>query len=240
MSLKNQNQRFWPNTLKTAFFGASLAAALGYYYHHHWLKSKNVCQKSAWQKFLYFFQKKKDESEESLKALIEEVKDKYLSDEIQEVLDNIQDLVKHVNVSDKAGKPYNGSVLMLLLMLERVQSISFKHWVSQLPNLTNVQQELIQELKYFSNFAFKVYEAATLDEDDKAGAAAVLDVDEEDILMTEFTDDDGEDMCPKFVLFIDHNSESLVLSVRGTKSIKDALLDMVCRLTMSSFLFVIT
>ena len=149
MSLENQNQRFWPNTLKTAFFGVSLAAALGYYYHHHWLKNQNVCQKSAWQKFLYFFQKKKDESEESLKAMIEEVKDKYLSDEIQEVLDNIQDLVKHVNVSDMAGKPYNGSVLMLLLMLERVQSISFNQWISQLPNLTNVQQELIQELKYF-------------------------------------------------------------------------------------------
>ena len=48
------------------------------------------------------------------------------------------------------------------------------------------------------------------------------------ILMVWFNDDEDEGHCPKFLLFLDHEVNSLVLAVRGTFSIKDAILDAVC------------
>ena len=80
---------------------------------------------------------------------------------------------------------------------------------------TNVSSELLNTAKYFSEFAFNVYTAARLSEDDLAGVADIMTVSQEDVIMVELQDDEGEGICPKFVFFIDHKSKSLVLAVRG-------------------------
>jgi len=82
--------------------------------------------------------------------------------------------------------------------------------------------------KYFSTFAFNVYKAALLPETDIEGVADIFSVQPEDVMFMELQDDEGEGICPKFVFCVDHQSQSLVLTVRGTKSFKDALIDMVC------------
>merc|ERR1712106_527540 len=57
-----------------------------------------------------------------------------------------------------------------------------------------------------------------------------MGVKQEEVLYTWFKDDD-EDHCPKFIVLADHDSMSIVLAVRGTFSIKDVILDMVCKET---------
>ena len=58
-------------------------------------------------------------------------------------------------------------------------------------------------------------------------AARSLGVSYEDILVEHFTDDYDGGHCPKFLLFLDHETSSLVLAIRGTFSLKDAILDAV-------------
>jgi hypothetical protein len=59
------------------------------------------------------------------------------------------------------------------------------------------------------------------------GQAASLGVPQEDIVRVHFTDD-AAGHCPKFAVFLDHPTSSLVLAVRGTFSLKDVVLDIVC------------
>ena len=127
------------------------------------------------------------------------------------------------------GKPYNSSVFILLAVLKKVQELSgFLTWESGLAVTSDIPDKMMSSSKYFSTFAFNVYKAARLPETDIKGVAEVFSVKPEDVLFMELQDDEGEGICPKFVFCVDHESQSLVLTVRGTKSIKDALIDMVC------------
>ena len=127
------------------------------------------------------------------------------------------------------GKPYLSSVFILLLILKKVQSMTeFDKWEQSLPDASDVSPGILGHVKYYSEFAFNVYDAAKLPESQFAGIAETMSVAEEDVITCELQDDEGEGICPKFVFFVDHRSKSIVLTVRGTKSLRDALLDMVC------------
>ena len=127
------------------------------------------------------------------------------------------------------GKPYLGSVFILLVILKKVQSMKeFDKWEQSLPDASDVSPGILRHVKYYSEFAFNVYDAAKLPESQFAGVAEMMSVAEEDVIVCELQDDEGEGICPKFVFFVDHKSKSIVLTVRGTKSLRDALLDMVC------------
>ena len=240
MALVNNSFQWpWPK-LKAVFCGASVATLVFILWkQHQHSHSKN---QGIWQRFILFLRRKKDETKEtvtrtveeaemSLDSWIDELKDKYLSEETQNVIENIKELLDYVNKSDMAGKPYQSSVFILLSILERVHRISeFTQWESKLPNISNVSEEYMKYVRYYSEIAFNVYTAAAkCGETDKKAIAEVMSIEsEEDIIFAELTDDDGEGMCPKFILFVDHKSRSIVLTVRGTKSMKDLLMDMVC------------
>ena len=127
------------------------------------------------------------------------------------------------------GKPYLSSVFILLVILKKVQSMTeFDKWEQSLPDVTDVSPDILGQVKHYSEFAFNVYDAAKLPESQLAEIAKTMSVAEEDVIVCELQDDEGEGICPKFVFFVDHKSKSIVLTVRGTKSLRDALLDMVC------------
>ena len=135
----------------------------------------------------------------------------------------------HVNKFDKDGKPYVSSVFVLLAILKKVQNLTeFDKWEQSLPDVTDVSPDLMRRVKYYSEFAFNVYDAAKLPESEIARIAETMSVADEDIVTCELRDDEGEGICPKFVFLVDHKNKCLVLAVRGTKSLRDALLDMVC------------
>jgi len=220
----------WPDILK---LGVSLSVAvLGIYLWNN--------QEYLLKLFREHYSNAKSETKKSIKTTIEhvekkienyvdELKEKYLSPETKEVLEDIEFLIDHVKKYDDEGKPYRSSIFILLAIVKKVQNLSeFQQWETNLSNITNVSPKTLKESKYFSEFAFNVYSAAKLSESDVLGVAEILSVSSEDILFTELQDDEGEGLCPKFVFLVDHRSKSLVLSIRGTKSLKDALLDMVC------------
>ena len=52
--------------------------------------------------------------------------------------------------------------------------------------------------------------------------------DNDEVLFTHFSDIEGEDPCPKFMIFVDESSKSIVLAIRGTFSLTDVIVDIIC------------
>ena len=103
------------------------------------------------------------------------------------------------------GKPYLSSVFILLVILKKVQSMTeFDKWEQSLPDVTDVSPDILGQVKHYSEFAFNVYDAAKLPESQLAEIAKTMSVAEEDVLVCELQDDEGEGICPKFVFFVDH------------------------------------
>ena len=48
------------------------------------------------------------------------------------------------------------------------------------------------------------------------------------MILTWFEDKEGDDHCPKFMIFTDHSTKSIVLAVRGTYSLADVIVDIIC------------
>ena len=48
------------------------------------------------------------------------------------------------------------------------------------------------------------------------------------VIFTWFEDKEGDDHCPKFMIFTDESSKSVVLAVRGTYSLADVIVDIIC------------
>ena len=48
------------------------------------------------------------------------------------------------------------------------------------------------------------------------------------VIYTWFEDKEGDDHCPKFMIFNDETSKSIVLAVRGTYSLADVIVDIIC------------
>ena len=133
---------------------------------------------------------------------------------------------------------------MLLMLLQRLQEESRDKKSSensleggQLVCQSNTTKLRLDHMKRFGVFALKmrdvVWSESTKD------VAEVMNVKESDIVKTWFYDDDNDLHCPKFLVFIDHETKSIVLGIRGTWSLRDALMDVVS-LSAISFTALIT
>ena len=45
---------------------------------------------------------------------------------------------------------------------------------------------------------------------------------------TTYLEEDSDNPCPKFVLFLDSQKEAIVLAIRGTSSETDVIIDLMC------------
>ncbi len=78
-------------------------------------------------------------------------------------------------------------------------------------------------------FALNVYDASWAWKGQPAEAAKKMGLENaEDVLFTWFEDKSGDDHCPKFMIFNDDESKSIVLAVRGTYSFSDVIVDVIC------------
>ena len=118
-------------------------------------------------------------------------------------------------------------MFVLLAVTKKIQNLSeFEAWEQNLPEVTNVPRSILDEVKYFSDFAFNVYSAST--ETNSRVIADKMNISEEDLILENICQPEEENYCPKFVFLVDEKSRNLILTVRGTKSIGDCLLDLVC------------
>jgi hypothetical protein len=81
--------------------------------------------------------------------------------------------------------------------------------------------------KRIGEFAIQVYDASMAPTKLLQAKAFGLDS-EDDLLYTWFTDNFDSDHCPKFAVLLDHKTQSVVLVLRGTLSIHDIIIDIVC------------
>lgn len=220
----------WGNLIKFGVAGVSVAV-FSYYILQTRVEQQNT---TLWQRMMAVIVRHGDperkpslEDENENTGWIEYLKDSFLSPESQEVIEDIGRLIDRVNDYDLDGKPYNGSLFVLLAVIKKIQNISeFEAWEQNLPDVTNIPQTILDEVKYYSNFAFNVYSAST--ENDAQAIAEKMNILEGDIILENICEAGEENYCPKFVFLIDHKSRKLILAVRGTKSFGDCLLDMVC------------
>ena len=127
------------------------------------------------------------------------------------------------------GKPYHGSFFLLLAIVKRVQNLTeFTSWEDSLPTKSNITQEQLSRGKRFGNFALCTYSASR--ETETVKIAEKMGVSPEEVLFVGFKTN-NEGLCPKFVVVVDNETNSIVLAIRGTLSPKDVLLDMVCEET---------
>jgi hypothetical protein len=81
--------------------------------------------------------------------------------------------------------------------------------------------------KQIGEFAIQVYDASMAPTKLLQAMAFGLDS-EDDLLYTWFSDEFDSDHCPKFAVLLDHDTRSVVLALRGTLSLQDVIIDIVC------------
>ena len=123
---------------------------------------------------------------------------------------------------DEEAKQYDGYGFLLLALVKKAQLEASKE--AQQP-MQESSTKVWADLKRFGHYAVRMYPLSWVGSREKI--AKNLGVSTDAILMVHFTDDDDGGHCPKFILFFDHVVKSIVLSIRGTFSLKDAVLDAV-------------
>jgi len=114
---------------------------------------------------------------------------------------------------------------ILLSLLQKLREIE-KQRIKKVINLDPVpfHKTHIEGLKRFGEIALNMQPIANSDELTIAG---ILNIRQQDILTSWFHDDISDVHCPKFIIFMDHGTKSIVLAIRGTYSVRDAVMDIV-------------
>ncbi|XP_023331719.1 uncharacterized protein LOC111703874 [Eurytemora carolleeae] len=173
-----------------------------------------------------------DETGESvdfvLEKSLEKIKNIMFTKEMQEALDTISSSIEKLKQFDLEAKQYGSPLFLLFAILKRVQADIMREQAENLAdeNETTFLPNQIFSMKRIGNYALNVYDASWALT--KHGIAKTMLIEEEDILYTWFKDESQEAHCPKFILFKDDELESIILSIRGTFSIKDVVTDVVC------------
>ena len=122
--------------------------------------------------------------------------------------------------------PYESSVVLLLALLRRVQEErELPAWEEDLPQETSLGVEQAVSINKMATYALNTYSASWSSSEEKM--AVEMGVEPEDVVFTWCRDEEGG-ICPKFIILLDHESEAIVLAIRGTFCLKDVILDMVC------------
>ena len=128
---------------------------------------------------------------------------------------------------DMEAQDYKSFTFLLMALVKKAQDSSeFSTWQRNLPGKTEIESAELEQARRYGAYAINVYPASwglT-----RAAIARQMNITEDAIQFVHFTDHDHEAHCPKFLMFLDHEMKSVVLAIRGTFSVKDVILDIVC------------
>jgi len=165
-----------------------------------------------------------DNFNDQLETLINEIKKKYLSQEMREAIDTIQIVLDKLKEFDMEAKQYDGYGFLLLALVKQAQ-MSIEKPADVETKFTRLTSKQFEDAKRFGHYAVRMYPLSWVGS--LEAIAKDLGVPEDSIIMVHFTDADDGGHCPKFILFLDHEVKSVVLAIRGTFSPKDIILDAV-------------
>ena len=125
------------------------------------------------------------------------------------------------------AQDYKSFTFLLMALVKKAQDSSeFSTWQKNLPGKTEIESAELEQARRYGAYAINVYPASwglTM-----AAIARQMNITEDAIQFVHVTDHDHEAHCPKFLMFLDHEMKSVVLAIRGTFSVKDVILDIVC------------
>ena len=128
---------------------------------------------------------------------------------------------------DKLEYENKKSIFILFALMSKVQKLELDSDLEKdKTEPAALTERQLTDLSRFGKIAVKMYQDVSWSFSTNS-AARSLGVSSEDLLIEHFTDDGDGGHCPKFLLFLDHQTSSLVLAIRGTFSVKDAILDAV-------------
>ena len=162
-------------------------------------------------------------------ALCKNILDTLMTKETQETIITIAYCLKKLkNFDSRFKQDKNGFVLLILALLKKGHQ-RLKEDTEEQKSFFPTTEEM-KNLKRFGDYAIEMYSLTLVDLTKpftwtKESIAEDLGVSVEDILIFYINDDTEVGMCPKFILFLDHEAQSIVLSIRGTFSPKDAVKD---------------
>ena len=123
------------------------------------------------------------------------------------------------------AKSYESFTFVLLALVKKAQHHQEKLQQEKESDL-ELSTEQFERARRFGQYAINMYPASWKGDLESIGERMGIEADS--ILMVWFSDQEEDGHCPKFLLFLDHEAKSLVLAIRGTFCIKDAVLDAVC------------
>ena len=124
----------------------------------------------------------------------------------------------------RAAKDYESFKFILFALVKKVHQLEVdSDWENDKTEPAALTEQQLTDVRRFGEIALKMYKVSW--SFSSSSAARSLGVTSEDLLVEHFSDDGDGGHCPKFLLFLDHQTSSLVLAIRGTFSLKDAVLD---------------
>ena len=160
----------------------------------------------------------------SINNFMENMKNKIYSPWMDVSISHISLLLEKLNTNIKSH-----NFLTLLFVLQRLQQISHPDQNYQDQNSSfiadhNLETEKLNSVKRYGKVAIQMYH---LVEQNNQEIAADLQIEEDDLLKAWVLDHDPNEHCPKFLVYLDHEQKSVVISIRGTWSLRDTLMDLV-------------
>jgi len=166
-----------------------------------------------------------DNINEQLESITENLKNFLLTKDMQDALETIQSVLDKLLLFDMESKSYESFTFVLLALVKKAQLDQEKLEQERKIDL-QISSEQLKRAQRFGQYAINMYPVSWKGDLESIGER--MGIDPESILMVWFNDQEEEGHCPKFLLFLDHEVKSLVLAIRGTFCIKDAVLDAVC------------
>ncbi|XP_059086966.1 uncharacterized protein LOC131883499 isoform X2 [Tigriopus californicus] len=154
------------------------------------------------------------------------LRERYVTQALEEAFDFVTNIIDNLRDFGEIDKEeFDSPLFVLLALIKTVQDDLDQAWIESLPKKSQIDWDTFELHRRVSGHALSVYDAS--DEEDPTEQAKLLDIpNDTDIVYTYFKD--NGDHVPKFILFLDHEIGSLILSIRGTHSLTDVIIDLIC------------
>ena len=218
-----------PQVFKWALLGVFMAGA-SYWgvkrYRLAYCQEKGTCTQIDPLDAIFDKLNLKDKLDDLGQDIWQQVQDKFIDEHVKEALDFIVSICDRLKQFDMPDIEYKIPRFILLFLVKRSQEFTIEKRRNECQS-ADLNRDIFEEDKKMGQFALNVYAASWAWKSDHKDAAIKMGLKESDkVLKTWFTDQDG--FCPKFMIFTDHDSRSIVLAIRGTYSLADVIVDVIC------------
>jgi len=170
-----------------------------------------------------------DDLKDKLDISWDKIQDSLLTAQMKETVNLIGSILESLKEFEMPEIEYQTPRPILLAVLKKTQEyIDKQNNLNQEP--IDIDETEFKDAKDIGQYALNVYAASWAWMGDPKDAAVKMGLSEEkdEVILTWFEDKEGDDHCPKFMVFTDHSTKSIVLAVRGTYSLADVIVDIIC------------